>query len=38
MVRFENISITFPDKKNPLKTVDDVSFDIRKGEIFGIVG
>ena len=38
MVRFENISITFPDKKNPLKAVDDVSFDIRKGEIFGIVG
>lgn len=38
MIRFENISIVFPDKKRSFKAVDDVSFEIKKGEIFGIVG
>lgn len=27
-----------PNKKNDLKAVDDVSFTVHKGEIFGIVG
>ena len=37
MIRFENISIVFPDKKRSFKAVDDVSFEIKQCEIFGII-
>ncbi|MEG0679992.1 MAG: ABC transporter ATP-binding protein [Eubacterium sp.] len=36
MLTVENISKTYGDKK--IRAVDDVSFDIKSGEIFGFVG
>jgi D-methionine transport system ATP-binding protein len=35
---FRNISVVFSHKGNTITAVKDVSFDIRKGEVFGIVG
>jgi peptide/nickel transport system ATP-binding protein/oligopeptide transport system ATP-binding protein len=40
VVKVENLSIRFPtlDGTGVLRAVDDVSFDIRRGETFGIIG
>lgn len=38
MIRLEHISVEFHNKEDSLKAVNGVSLDIRKGEIFGIVG
>ncbi|HEY5586939.1 MAG TPA: ATP-binding cassette domain-containing protein [Ruminiclostridium sp.] len=38
MIEFRNVSIEFTNGKNHVKAVNDVSFNIRDGEIFGIVG
>ena len=39
LVELENVSLTFnKGKSNEVKAIDDVSFDIYEGEIFGLVG
>jgi D-methionine transport system ATP-binding protein len=38
MIRFENLSVNFSHKNRDIVAVRNVSFEIRKGEIFGIVG
>jgi D-methionine transport system ATP-binding protein len=38
MIRFENVSVSFPQKKGELHAVNNVSLDIGKGQIFGLVG
>ena len=36
--KLENVSKTFQTKTTNVTAVDNVSFDIHKGEIFGIIG
>ncbi|MBQ2725000.1 MAG: ABC transporter ATP-binding protein, partial [Clostridia bacterium] len=38
LLKVENLCRYFKMGKKMLKAVDDVSFDIRKGEVFGLVG
>ncbi len=38
MIRFENLSVSFPQKTGQLHAVDNVSLDIGKGQIYGLVG
>lgn len=38
MIEFQNVSVTFRQNKNTVEAVNDVSFHIDKGDIFGIVG
>lgn len=38
LVSLRNVEVTFGNKKHPFKAVDDVTFDIYKGETFGLVG
>ncbi|MDD6319967.1 MAG: ATP-binding cassette domain-containing protein [Oscillospiraceae bacterium] len=38
LVEVDHIRVEFGKKKHPFVAVDDVSFDIYKGEIFGLVG
>lgn len=38
MIRFEHVSKEFSDKGKLFRAVDDVSLEIGKGEIFGIIG
>lgn len=38
MIHLEHISKTYTRKKEIIKAVDDVSIDIKAGEIFGIIG
>ncbi len=38
MIRFQNIHVNFASKNKKLEAVRNVSFEIKKGEIFGIVG
>lgn len=38
IISFKNVSVTFPSKKKKIDAVTNVSFDIHRGEIFGIVG
>jgi D-methionine transport system ATP-binding protein len=38
IIAFKNVSVTFPSGKEDIIAVKDVSFDIRRGEVFGIVG
>lgn len=38
MIEFKNVDVEFKEKKKQFKAVDNVSFKINKGEIFGIVG
>lgn len=38
MIRFEHVSKQFVSKGNPVRAVNDVSLEINKGEIFGIIG
>ncbi len=38
LVELKNVSLTFnKGKSNEVKAIDDVSFDIYEGEIFGLV-
>ena len=38
MIKFENVSVSFPYKNKVVDAVRDVSFSIEQGEFFGIVG
>ena len=38
LVEVNHISVTFGERKHKFVAVDDVSFDIYKGETFGLVG
>ncbi|MBO4356444.1 MAG: ABC transporter ATP-binding protein, partial [Clostridia bacterium] len=39
LLRVENLCQYFKiDRKHTTKAVDDISFDIKKGEVFGLVG
>ncbi|WP_461611059.1 methionine ABC transporter ATP-binding protein [Cytobacillus kochii] len=38
MIRFTNVSKTFGTKENVVKAVQDVSLEVEKGEIFGVIG
>jgi ABC-2 type transport system ATP-binding protein len=38
IIRIEHLSKVFRDGSHTVKAVDDVSFDVRKGEIFGLLG
>ena len=38
MIKFENIGVKFPHKGHVVEAVKNVSFNINRGEIFGIVG
>ena len=38
MLEVDHIRVEFGKKRNPFVAVKDVSFDIYKGEIFGLVG
>ncbi len=38
LLRVENLSVRFETAEGVVTAVEDVSFDIRKGEIFGLVG
>jgi ABC-2 type transport system ATP-binding protein len=38
VIRIEHLSKTFQDKQRTVKAVDDVTFDVKRGEIFGLLG
>lgn len=38
MIRFENVSVSFPQKKGLLHAVSGVSLNIEKGQIYGLIG
>lgn len=38
MISFKNVSKTFYTKKGEIKALDDISLEIKPGEIFGIIG
>ena len=38
MIRFEHVSKTFQPKNGPFDALKDVSFEIEKGDIYGVIG
>ena len=38
MIRFEHVSKTFQTKNDPFDALKDVSFEIEKGDIYGVIG
>ena len=38
MIRFEHVSKTFQTKNRPFDALKDVSFEIEKGDIYGVIG
>lgn len=38
MIRFEHVSKTFQSKNGPFDALKDVSFEIEKGDIYGVIG
>jgi peptide/nickel transport system ATP-binding protein len=38
VIEVHNLGVTYAPEKGPLHTVRDVSFEIRRGEIYGLVG
>lgn len=38
MIRFEHVSKTFQTKNGPFDALKDVSFEIEKGDIYGVIG
>ena len=38
LLRVQDLSVVFPTRKQRLVAVDEVSFNIRRGEILGVVG
>lgn len=38
MIQLKNVSKTFETKKGPLRALQNVSLEVKKGEIFGVVG
>ncbi len=38
IIRIEHLSKIFRDRNRTVKAVDDISFEVRKGEIFGLLG
>lgn len=38
LLSLRNVEVTFGKKRHPFKAIDDVSFDIYRGETFGLVG
>jgi ABC-2 type transport system ATP-binding protein len=38
IIRIEHLSKTFRNRHRTVKAVDDISFEVRKGEIFGLLG
>jgi ABC-type multidrug transport system fused ATPase/permease subunit len=38
VIRIEHLTKTFQDKQRTVTAVDDVTFDVRRGEIFGLLG
>ncbi|MDM8554212.1 ABC transporter ATP-binding protein [Desulfococcaceae bacterium HSG7] len=38
MLKVENLTIRFDTRYGPLTAVDDVTFEVRPGEVFGLVG
>ncbi|MDP2797241.1 MAG: ATP-binding cassette domain-containing protein [Methanoregula sp.] len=38
IIRISHLSKTFQDKKRTVTAVDDVTFDVKQGEIFGLLG
>ena len=39
LVELKNVSLSFNEgKRNEVKAIDNISFDIYEGEVFGLVG
>ena len=38
MIRFEHLSKTFQTKDGAFEALKDVSFEIEKGDIYGVIG
>ncbi|ACL16592.1 ABC transporter related [Methanosphaerula palustris E1-9c] len=38
IIRIEHLSKVFPSKQGPVAAVDDISFEVKRGEIFGLLG
>lgn len=38
MIEFKNVSVEFSEKKRKIRAVDNVSFSVPQGSVFGIVG